>query len=285
MKRCLFLFLCFSIVIFSHSVFAQSKGKNRKTTPKPPETVAAPTPSSVVPETENASPVISAPQTGKKNQRGVSPQIENHKTNSEAQNAAAKMPYAYEFSQPDFLVNHVLIEHDENGKGTITFEKRQLGEPITDPVKIAPAALERIKKLWMELNFLDSTENYQSAKYDYPHLGQMKLRMETGGKKREASLNWTENKTAESLTKEYKRLTEYYIWLFDINLARENRPLEAPKLMERLESLIKRGEISDAAELLPILRETKDDERIPLIARNHAERLIKTIEKMSEKKQ
>ena len=284
MKRYLFLFLCFSLAIFSQLTFAQSKGKNRKTTAKPPEAVAAPTTKPVSPETENVAPVVAAPA-GKKNHRDALVQNENPKTNGDAQKAAAKMPYAYEFSQPDFLVNHVLIEHDENGKGTITFEKRQLGEPITDPIQIAPAALERIKKLWSELNFLDSTDVYQSAKYDYPHLGQMKLRMETDGKKREAGLNWTENKTAESLTKEYKRLTEHYIWLFDINLARENRPLEAPKLVEKLEGLIKRGEIHDVALLLPILREIKDEERIPLIARNHAERIIKLIGKMSEKKQ
>jgi len=284
MKFWSFLLIAFSLVIFSQSAFAQSKGKNRKTAAKPPETVATPTTKPVAPETENNAPVA-APPSGKKNHRDALVQNENPKTNSEAQKAGAKMPYGYEFSQPDFVVNHVVIEHDENGKGTITFEKRQLGEPITDPIQIAPAALERIKKLWSELNFLDSTDVYQSAKYDYPHLGQMKLRMEADGKKREIGLNWTENKTAESLTKEYKRLTEHYIWLFDINLARENRPLEAPKLMERLESLIKRGEIHDVALLLPILRETKDEERIPLIARNHAERLIKLIEKMSEKKQ
>jgi hypothetical protein len=284
MKRYLFLFLCFSLAIFSQSAFAQSKGKNRKTVSKPPETIAAPTIKPITPETENNEPVVAAPA-GKKNQRGVSAQSENPKTNSGVQKAGAKTPYAYEFSQPNFVVNHVLIEHDDNGKGTITFEKRQLGEPITDPIQIAPAALERIKKLWSELNFLDSTDVYQSAKYDYPHLGQMKLRMEADGKKREIGLNWTENKTAESLTKEYKRLTEHYIWLFDINLARENRPLEAPKLMEKLEGLIKRGEIQDVTLLLPILRETKDEERIPLIARNHAERIIKLIEKMSEKKQ
>jgi len=284
MKFWSFLLIAFSLVVFSQAAFAQSKGKNRKTAVKPPETVTTPTIKPVAPETENNEPVI-APPAGKKNQRDALVQSENPKTNGDAQKAAAKMPYAYEFSQPDFLVNHVLIEHDENGKGTITFEKRQLGEPITDPIQIAPAALERIKKLWSELNFLDSTEVYQSAKYDYPHLGQMKLRMEADGKKREAGLNWTENKTAESLTKEYKRLTEHYIWLFDINLARENRPLEAPKLMEKLEGLIKRGEIHDVALLLPILREIKDEERIPLIARNHAERIIKLIGKMSEKKQ
>lgn len=276
----MFLFFCFSLLICcGETAFAQAKGKKRKPAANPPQAAAAPTPANTNSEAEIAAPA------GKKNQRETSAPTENLKTNNQAQKAGAKMPFVYEFSQPDFVVKRVVIEHDADGRGSITFEKRSLGEPITDPIQIAPVALERIKKLWSELDFLNSTETYQSIKYDYPHLGQMKLRMEDGGKNREVQLNWTENKTAESLTKEYKRLTEYYIWLFDINLARENRPLEAPKLMERLESLIKRGELYDVAALLPVLREAKDDERIPLIARNHAERIIKLIEKMSEKKQ
>lgn len=279
MKRCLFLLLCFSLLVCGESASAQAKNKKQKNAAKSKQTVAAPLPPIILSE-QVTPPQDVAPPAGKKNQRESSNQIAKNVETAKA----AKTPYAYEFSQPDFYVSHVVIEHDATGRGTITFERRGLGEPITDPIQIAPAALERIKKLWSDLNFLDSTESYQSAKYDYPHLGNMKLRMEEAGKKREAALNWTENKTAESLTKEYKRLTEHYIWLFDINLSRENQPLEAPKLMEKLEGLIKRGELYDVETLLPALREAKDDERIPLIARNHAERLIKMIEKMSEKK-
>src|SRR4028119_1097212 len=104
MKRYLFLFLCFLLAVFSQSAFAQSKSKNRKTAAKPPETVAAPIIKPAVPETENSAPVVASPS-GKKNHRDALVQNENPKTNSEAQKAGAKMPYAYEFSQPDFLVN------------------------------------------------------------------------------------------------------------------------------------------------------------------------------------
>jgi hypothetical protein len=284
MRRFLFLFLCFSISICCvETAFAQANGKKRKPASKPPQVVTAPTPTAAA--NSEVEVVVPTPApAGKKNHRETSAPTENSKANNQSPKAGTKMPFVYEFSQPDFVVKHVVIEHDADGRGSITFEKRQLGEPITDPIQIAPEALERIKKLWSELDFLDSTENYQSVKYDYPHLGQMKLRMADAGKNREVQLNWTENKTAESLTKEYKRLTEHYIWLFDIGLARENQPLEAPKLMEKLEGAIKRGDLYDVAALLPVLREAKDDERIPLIARNHAERIIKLIEKMSAKK-
>jgi hypothetical protein len=284
MRRCLFLVLCFSLLICcGEAVFGQATGKKRKPASKQPQVVTAPTPTAAAnAEVETVAPTP-APS-GKKNHRETSTPTENPKVKNQAPKTGAKMPFVYEFSQPDFVVKRVVIEHDADGRGSITFEKRQLGEPITDPIRIAPEALERIKKLWSELNFLDSTENYQSVKYDYAHLGQMKLRMEDAGKNREVQLNWTENKTAESLTKEYKRLTEHYIWLFDIGLARENQPLEAPKLMEKLEGAIKRGDLYDIVTLLPVLREAKDDERIPLIARNHAERIIELIKKMSAKK-
>jgi uncharacterized protein (UPF0147 family) len=72
--------------------------------------------------------------------------------------------------------------------------------------------------------------------------------------------------------------------MFEINVARENQPLESPKLMDKLDSLVKRNLISDSQQILPILRDLANDERIPLIARHHAERIIKTIDKQSEKK-
>jgi uncharacterized protein (UPF0147 family) len=52
--------------------------------------------------------------------------------------------------------------------------------------------------------------------------------------------------------------------------------------MDALDSLIKRNEISDASQMLPFLKELSSDERLPLIARNHAARIIKTMEKQKK---
>jgi hypothetical protein len=67
--------------------------------------------------------------------------------------------------------------------------------------------------------------------------------------------------------------------MFDINVARQNQPLESPRIMRGLDSYLKRNAISDPVQMLPFLRELSGDERMPLIARNHAERLAKQIEK------
>jgi hypothetical protein len=103
--------------------------------------------------------------------------------------------------------------------------------------------------------------------------------MTRGERTRTAEFNWTHDPNAEALVKEYRRAADQAIFIFDINLSRENLPLNAPKLMDQLESLLKMNGLSDPQQLVPLLRELYMDERIPLIARNHAERLLKKIEK------
>jgi hypothetical protein len=46
-----------------------------------------------------------------------------------------------------------------------------------------------------------------------------------------------------------------------------------------MEMLLTRNDLSDPYQLVPLLNELKTDERIPLIARNHADRILKKIEK------
>jgi hypothetical protein len=101
--------------------------------------------------------------------------------------------------------------------------------------------------------------------------------MEQGTRKRVAEFNWTNNTNAEILINEYRRAADQAILIFDISVARENQPLNAPKLMEVMESLIKRNGLSDPEQLLPLLTELSTEERIPLIARNHALRIMKKI--------
>lgn len=187
--------------------------------------------------------------------------------------------YIYEFENPKFVVSHVLIEHDEAGTGRVTFIKRDFEEEITEPLRLSDSTLEHLRSLWQELNFLESTESLQSPERDYGHLGTMKLSFLKDGRRRESEFNWTENKTAKELTDEYKKIGTQFIWMFDMDVARRNQPLETPRIMKGLDSNLRRGAISDPQQMLPFLRELKDDERLPLIARNHADRIIKQIEK------
>ncbi|MDP2268059.1 MAG: hypothetical protein Q8K46_02720, partial [Deltaproteobacteria bacterium] len=85
------------------------------------------------------------------------------------------------------------------------------------------------------------------------------------------------------LMDEYRRISNEYIWRFEITGARENQPLQSPKLMTTLDRYIARGEISDPPHLIPLLTELSTDERMPLMARNHALRMIKQLEKSVKK--
>ena len=107
----------------------------------------------------------------------------------------------------------------------------------------------------------------------------MHLRMDQAPRKRSAEFNWTNNKDASSLVNEYRRAADQAILVFDLSIARENQPLNSPKLMEEMETMLKRNALSDPQQLVPLLRDISTDEHLPLIARNHALRLIKKIEK------
>ena len=143
---------------------------------------------------------------------------------------------------------------------------------------MSPTALQRILGLWNALGFLDSETNYQSEK-QFPHLGTIVLRMQRGVRERAAEINWTKDPNAFELANQYRRLAEQVIFVFEITVARENQPLEAPKLLKRLESMISRNDLFDPSQLIPLLSDLKTDERIPLIGRNQAERLLKKLEK------
>lgn len=266
------------------SVSAQTKRKLvkkkpvKKTVPAKTETIVEDNTTTTVEIKKNARPEIES-QTTTTGKNG-----ETIKTNSRPVAKVEDKPiYFYEFSQPNFLISKILIEHDENGKGKITFLKKDFEDTETDPLQLSAATLEKVKATWSALNFLDSTENYQYEK-DYSHLGTMKFSMKKDGRTRETKFNWTYNKDAKTLADEYRKIGQQFIWIFDINVARENQPLDAPRLLDSLDSMVKRNEVSDAPQLIPLLKELNDDERIPLIARNRAKRLISEIEKNKNKK-
>jgi hypothetical protein len=183
--------------------------------------------------------------------------------------------YGYEFSQPNFYVSHIVIEIDSTGEGKLTFERTNEG-PAIEQLEISTSAVARITALYQALNFLDSNTTYQSER-QFPHLGTVRLTMQRQGRKRTAEFNWTANKAAADLSNEFRKIADQALFVFDMQIARENQPLNAPKLLEGLETLVKRNGLSDPQQLVPLLKEISTDDHLPLIARNHAMRLLKRI--------
>ncbi len=273
MKRSLCLLL---LVFLVPAVFAQAKKKPVKKPVKKSAAVKA-EPAST---TTTTAPAAAQPTPAKKNERpdettGADPKKNNRPGDKTAPKPV--YPFFYEFRQPAYDVDHVVIEHDDTGKGTVTFSNRDYDESYTDPIQLSAVTMQKLKGWWDALNFLDSTEDYQSVR-QYGHLGTIKLRLKRDKRERTAEFNWTENKDVKALMDEYRNLGFQFVWMFKIVLSRENQPLEAPTLISSLEGMLKRNEISDPQQLTPILKELSEDERIPMIARNHAGRLLKQIE-------
>lgn len=266
MRGRLQLILFAAALLLSGAAFDARAQRKATPRPAPTPTPAQSQPKKVSSRPEDDSEPSSAPQTSAKPAEKLDP------------NAAR---YTYEFSQPDFFVYFVHIEHDEKGKGTIRFERRTDTEQITDPVQISPAALERIRARFDALKFLDSTDNYQGER-TYPSQGKTKLTLKQGGRERTTEFNYSQNPEAQGLADEYRKVSEQALFVFDVNVALENQPLELPKIINRLESLIDRNYLSDTQQLVPLIRELTEDERVPLVGRNQAARILKKLDKQTQ---
>jgi hypothetical protein len=276
------LTIFFLLLVLPLVVFAQTKKPAKKPVKKTASTA------SQITAKPSSTPSAIDPDPQKKNERPADAvpaptpaPADTKKTSRPDGTAQTKLsyPFHYEFSQPAFVVSHIVIDHDDNGRGTITFTKRDFdSEDYTDPLQLTGTTMQKLKTWWSNLNFLDSTESYQSSK-NFAHLGTIKLRMRREGRERIVEYNWSENKDAKALMDEYRDLGQQYVWVFDMNLARENQPLEAPQLVDTMEGMLRRNEVSDPHQIAEYLSDLSNDERIPLLARNHALKLVKQIEK------
>ncbi len=275
--------LCLSGAAFLPSAAAQRRVANNKRKSNAPAAVKpTPTPADAAP-TPDPTPAPAKANSRPADQQATTtttsaPVVANTPVATQHNAASDAVRYYYEFTQPNFYLRHIVIEHDAAGRGQMTFERKPDTESYTEPIEIAPAALARISAAWAALNFLASTENYQTDR-QMAHLGTMRLRMTAGERTRTAEFNWTHNPPAAALTNEYRRLADQQLFVFEITVARQYQPSDTVKLLKGLELQLNRDGISDGAQLAPLLADLAGDERIPLIARNQAERLIKKIKK------
>ena len=197
---------------------------------------------------------------------------------------AEEARYRYEFTNEKFFVSRIRIVHDAAGRGALTFERKTSEEAIEEPLELSAAALRRIRGHWEALRFLDSETSYQADK-QFPHLGTVRLSMARGGRDRTVEFNYSRDPDAAALASEYRRAADQAMFVFDINVARENQPLETPKLLEHLGRLVERGGVSDPQQLAPLLKDLSTDERVPLITRNTAVKILKKLEGAKKKEE
>jgi len=185
--------------------------------------------------------------------------------------------FKYTFENKRFTVPFQEIVFDESGKGTFRYLRKD-SEEISLKISLSPELLSKIRNLFDMLNFLNSTEEYQHKK-DFSHLGTMTISRSHNGSSRTVTFNYTSNQYLNELAETFRRIATQETRIFELETVRTNDPISTPAQMRMLESELRSRNIADPQQLIPLLEELRLDEGVPLITRNHAERLIKMINK------
>jgi hypothetical protein len=189
--------------------------------------------------------------------------------------------YRYLFENDRFTTPFLEVEFDAEGKGQFRFRKKdggQPGEEVVNKLAVSPAVVRQVQAALDELQFLESSEDYQFKK-DFSHLGKVTITHASGGKQRTVSFNYTANPVMSRLVDLFRNVATQETRVFELESVRANDPLSTPAQLRMLETELRARHLADPARLMPLLEEIKQDESVPLIARNHAERLIQTIKK------
>jgi hypothetical protein len=189
----------------------------------------------------------------------------------------ASVHYRYIFENPRFTTPVQEVEFDGDGRGKFRFKNKDSDE-IINKLVVSAIVLSQIQAIFDELNFLSSEEDYQHKK-DFSHLGTMTITHLRGGKERTVSFNYTDNPGMSRLSEIFRNLITQETRIFEMETVLANDPISMPAQLRLLESELKSKRIADPYRFEPMLRNLKVDESVPLIARNHAERLMQTIKK------
>jgi hypothetical protein len=197
--------------------------------------------------------------------------------NSLTANKPNGVRYHYRFENERFTTPLQEIEFDGQGQGTFRF-KRKDSDEVVNKLEVSSSLLSQIQVLFDSLNFLSSSEDYQHKK-DFSHLGTVTISFARGGKERTVKFNYTTNELMSQLREVFQNLTTQETRIFELESVRENDPLSSPAQLRMLESELRSKHIADPQRFVPILQDLKLDESVPLITRNHADRLLQTIKK------
>lgn len=205
--------------------------------------------------------------------------IARTETGKSAATAAAR--YNYLFENPRFTTPVQEVGFDDDGKGEFRFKKKDQDE-IVLKLNLSPELLSHVRTLFNELNFINSDEDYQHKK-DFSHLGVMTITQIRDGKERVVKVNYTDNQPLNRLIEIFRNIATQETRIFELETVRTNDPISTPAQLRLLETELKGKHIADPVRLTPILQDIKLDEAVPLIARNHAERLLQYIQKNKSK--
>jgi len=190
----------------------------------------------------------------------------------------ADASFKYKFENARFYISVIEIDLSATGTGELRFKRGESDEIIDRKFKLLPTTLTRILQLYGVTNFIDSSEEYQDKK-DFSHLGWVSLTAQQGKRERKARFNYTTNKDISELADIFRAIATQEMHLFDIETSERYQPLDLPRLLDTLENDLNLRRIAEPEQLLTMLREISGNDTQPLIARNHATRMIDSIKK------
>ena len=201
----------------------------------------------------------------------------NQAPTSPGRGGAAGAHFRYLFENPRFTTPVQELEFDGSGQGRFRF-KRKDSDEVVNNLSVSPEVLTQIQLLFDDMNFLGSSEDYQHKK-DFSHLGNMTITYSRDGKERTVKFNYTDNPNMSRLSDIFRNLVTQETRIFELEAVLANDPISAPAQLRILESELKSKRVADPHRFDPILKNIKLDEGVPLIARNHADRLLALISK------
>lgn len=192
--------------------------------------------------------------------------------------ASRDMTYSYKFENPRFDLRVIEIDLNSNGAGELRFTRGTSDEVLDCKVKLLPATIARISSLFEASGFLASNTEYQDKK-DFAHMGWVTLGARQGTRERKTRFNFTNNIQIKTLGEIFRAIASQEISLFDIENAERYQPLDLPRQLETLANDLRLERIAEPERLLAALNEIAVDDIQPLIARNHAKKIIEDIKK------
>lgn len=201
-----------------------------------------------------------------------------------AQDGAAENPasnessFSYKFENPRFIIPLMEVDVASDGSGQVRFKRGESDEIIDFDLKISPATLVRLRQLMNDSNFLSSNEEYQ-AKRDFSYLGWMTISARQGERARTVRFNHTEKIEIKEMADIFRGIATQGMHLFNIETSQQYQPLDLPGQLQALENDLRLQRLAEPERMLPVLREIAGNDTAPLIARNHATRIVSAIEK------
>jgi hypothetical protein len=186
--------------------------------------------------------------------------------------------YRYKFENERFYISVIEIDLAADGSGNLKFKRGESDDSIEMSLKVLPGTLERINRLTDRLSFLTAEDAYQSKK-DFSHLGWMTVTARRGDLERTVRFNYSTNPSISEMDRIFRGIATQEIDLFDLDLALKHQPLETPRILETIETDLRLERVAEPERLAVALREIAGDDTLPLIARNHATRIVSAIQK------